>query len=114
MAVDVTGDENIRDLTNNETVFGLWGKWCFPTPLGGKMASAQHFTHRLNRISVSDGSQASNEIVNGFPMVGQQADTMEGKVARVSNECGGVVVLLDVLLKGGLGFCWSNCIVIAG
>ena len=69
MAVDVTGDENIRDLTNNETVFGLWGKWRFTTPLRGKMASAQHFTHRFNRISVGDGSQASNEIVYGFPMV---------------------------------------------
>lgn len=113
MAVDVAGDENIRDLTNDEAVFGLRGKWCFPTPLRGKVASAQHFPHRFNRVSVGDGSQASNEVVNGFPMIGQQADTMEGEVARISNERGGVVVLLDVLLKGGLRFCWSNCIVIA-
>ena len=110
MAVDVAGDENIRDLTNDEAVFGLRGKWCFPTPLRGKVASAQHFPHRFNGVSVGDGSQASNEVVNGFPMVGQQADSMEGEVARISNERGGVVVLLDVLLKGGLRFCWSNCI----
>ena len=77
------------------------------------MASAQHFSHRFDRVSVGDGSQAGDKVVDGFPVIGQKADAVEGKIARVSNERGRVVVLLDVFLKGGLGFSWPHRIVVA-
>ena len=114
MPVYVAGDKNIRDVSNDEPVLWFGGKWCFTTPLWGQMASPQHFSHRFNRVSVGDGSQSCHEVINGFPMVGKHADTVERKVARVPNEGGRVVVLLNVFLKGGLGFSWSNCIVVSG
>jgi hypothetical protein len=38
---------------------------------------------------------------------------MKREVTRVSNEGGGVEILLDIFFEGRLGFCGPHCVVIS-
>jgi len=78
------------------------------------MSPTEHFSHGFHGVGVGDGSQARYEVVDGLPVVGQQPHTVEREITRVTNKRGGVVVVLDVLFKGGLGLSGPNRIVVAG
>ncbi len=69
VAVDVAGDEDVGDFTDDQTVLGFRRERCLSTPLRSKMATAEHFSHRLDRFGIRDGFQPGYEIIDGFSMI---------------------------------------------
>ena len=86
VTVNVAGHENVGHLANHQTVFGFGRKGRLPTPLRRQMTTSQHLPHRFDGVGVGDGSKASDEVVDGFPVVGQQPHAVKREIAGVSNK----------------------------
>src|SRR2546430_2138113 len=84
--VDVSGDEDVGDLVDDEVVLRLRGDRRLAAVDGREVAPAEHRLHAVERTLVAQSRDRGHEVVHAPTVVGEDPHSFQGQEARGARE----------------------------
>ena len=84
--MDVAGRKDVRDLVDDQMVFGLGRDRRLAAVDRGEVAHAEHRLHRVERTRVTHPGDRGHEVVHAPAMVREDADPFEGEERGIPRE----------------------------
>src|SRR5437773_5221723 len=84
--MDVAGRKDVRDLVDDQMVFGLGRDRRLAAVDRGEVAHAEHRLHRVERTRVTHPGDRGHEVVRAPAMLREDADPFEGEERGIARE----------------------------